>query len=93
MNNQEILDNAPEGATHYADTEYCYRKETETDFYLWANGKWYLSHGVYTHTRSLADIKRIAELEEVLMLASFYYAIPKQLQERIDAILPKGGAE
>jgi hypothetical protein len=63
VNNQEILDNAPEGATHYANTGYCYRKETETDFYLWANGKWYLSHGVYTHTRSLSDIKRIAELE------------------------------
>ena len=65
MTNQEILDNAPEGATHV---------DEENDYFAFnARWRWNLWHDETkrfeatraTPTRSLADIKRIAELEQL----------------------------
>ena len=67
MTNQEIIDNAPEGATHV---------DEENDYFAFnARWRWNLWHDETkrfeatraTTTRSLADIKRIAELEEMLL--------------------------
>ena len=65
MNNQEILDNAPEGATH-VDTEGRWHKLTfnHKGFMLLNNdGDWDYCNPC-TDLRSLADIKLIAELEK-----------------------------
>ena len=69
MNNQEILDNAPDGATH-VDNEGDYwlmhpEKSTET----FMDGDW-LYCNPQEPLRSLADIKRIAELEKGLKWAT-----------------------
>jgi hypothetical protein len=68
MNNQEILDNAPEGATHWDGSQY----------YRYHKDNWFSFHGfewidanedeLYTacSIRSLSDIKRIVELEKRL---------------------------
>jgi hypothetical protein len=61
MNNQEILDNAPEGATHIdSDGEYAKDAGYGLEFFR-------LSWCAYAHPvelRSLADVKRIVELEK-----------------------------
>jgi hypothetical protein len=68
MNNQEILDNAPEGATLWDGAQY----------YRYHKDDWFSFHGfewidantddLYTacSIRSLSDIKRIVELEKRL---------------------------
>ena len=75
MTEQEILDNAPEGATHidteggYYKIETVYQYEDESDcgyedrFRLISSGDWVVDHDDLLLARSLADIKRIAELE------------------------------
>ena len=70
MNNQEILDNAPEGATHvdadltYIRTEPCGRFLA---YFTFQDGEWVEDDEFnILLTRSLADIKRIAELEKEL---------------------------
>ena len=71
MNNQEILDNAPKGATH-VDTEGRWHKLTfsHKGFMLLNNdGDWDYCNPC-TDLRSLADIKRIAELEKELKTPS-----------------------
>jgi hypothetical protein len=67
VNNQKILDNAPEGATHWDGSQY----------YRYHKDNWFSFHGfewidanedeLYTacSIRSLADIKHIVELEQV----------------------------
>lgn len=62
MTNQEILDKAPEGATHFED-EFEFYKVTDYEIYYYYNNKWV---GLYEPVvmRSLADIKRIVELEK-----------------------------
>ena len=65
MNNQEILDNAPEGATHVMGGN-CYCMENTEDDYS-EDGYDYLTfrnEDTSGRHRSLADIKRIAELEK-----------------------------
>ena len=76
MNNQEIVDNAPEGATHvdfegdYFKVETVYQYEDESDcgyedmFRFNYLGDWIVDRDNLRLTRSLADIKRIAELEK-----------------------------
>ena len=83
MNNQEIIDNAPEGAMIFSDAENAYVKwvkpltgiyKKEGDKYgiLYWDEKfkeWDYIHAVYaakllSSSRSLADIKRIVELEK-----------------------------
>ena len=59
MNNQEIIDNAPEGATHI-DGEYDFCKDGS--YFGYSSKRWIPSEFI-VGSRSLADIKRIAELE------------------------------
>jgi hypothetical protein len=67
MNNQEIINNAPEGATHVENNGYYLMAcsngfmEPESSGVDWDYG--YASH---CEVRSLADIKRIVELEAYL---------------------------
>ena len=77
MNNQEILDNAPEGATHFLtdDTNsivyfaIC-NESYEIMFFTERDHEWQCQFdSLNEFTRSLADIKRIAELERALELA------------------------
>ena len=72
MDNQKILDNAPEGATHIDGGEYL--DATTTSYWSLAKSKWCGVEwcGVdelilQDDTRSLADIKRIGELEKRLI--------------------------
>ena len=69
MTNQEILDNAPEGATHYCCGTYC--KANKDFFYDWDGEYWCAYFVPDGDMRSLADIeaivekdKKIAELEK-----------------------------
>lgn len=68
MNNQEIIDNAPQGATHI-DSDFTYIK-TEPNgrfriYFTFQNGEWVEDDEFnILLTRSLADIKRIVELEK-----------------------------
>ena len=72
MTNQEILDNAPEGATHvlFQSINYIYIKfGVHTQGLMYCNHKkgWRLAtHVLYSNLRSLADIKRISELDELV---------------------------
>ena len=73
MTEQEILDNAPEGATHvevltdYKKTYYYKRsyKDYSNKFMyeVHQQGTWYICSEISGDFRSLADIKRIVELE------------------------------
>lgn len=67
MNNQEIIDNAPEGATHIdGEDDFC------KEGYYWCAGlnlfgsssKEWIPSEFIVGSRSLADIKHIAELEK-----------------------------
>ena len=65
MNNQKILDNAPEGATH-VDNEGDYwlmHPDNATETFM--DGEWVYCN-MQEPIRSLADIKRITELEKEL---------------------------
>ena len=69
MNNQQILDNAPEGATHI-DGEHDFCKE---GYFYWCTRRNYGDHPeawipdeFIVGNRSLADIRRIVELEKAL---------------------------
>lgn len=63
MTDQEILDNAPEGATHI-DGEGAYFERTKQGHTVWwVNEASWMPAESNRSTRSLADIKRIAELE------------------------------
>jgi hypothetical protein len=72
MDNQKIIDNMPEGATHVLGGNcYCneyVREDHESDGYGYLT---YVNNETTTEGhRSLADIKRIAELEKEL---EFFY--------------------
>jgi hypothetical protein len=79
MNNQEILDNAPEGATHvlFQSINYIYIKfGVHTESFMYCNHKegWRLAtHVFHSNLRSLADIKRIVELEKERNILLYYY--------------------
>ena len=71
MNNQEIINNAPEGATHIEDNSNLYIKVlprvTSTifnDWFIFEIDQWIIidTYNVLL-MRSLADIKRITDLE------------------------------
>ena len=63
MNNQEIIDNAPEGATHYDCDEYTrHVHDGFWEYFSKADG--WNETKPEEETRSLADIKRIVELEK-----------------------------
>jgi hypothetical protein len=99
MNNQEILDNAPEGATHWDGAKY----------YRYHKDDWFSFHGfewidantddLYTacSIRSLEDIKRIAEFEEALLWSrdsnTGFEPSVSVMHRYYDELLPKGGEE
>jgi hypothetical protein len=74
MTNQEILDNAPEGATHYSQGIHYLALNSRGTWMRYDpngfdNAKWFKAdhyplHYFDKNFRSLADIKRIAELEK-----------------------------
>jgi hypothetical protein len=75
MTNQEILDNAPEGATHYSQGIHYLALNSSNSWMRYdpngfANAKWFAANDYklsYSNKnfRSLADIKRIIDLEGV----------------------------
>lgn len=67
MTDQEILDNAPEGATHYDCDEYMrHVHDGFWEYFSKADG--WNETKPEEETRSLADIKRIAELEDLAQM-------------------------
>ena len=75
MNNQDILDNAPEGATHIdGEDDFC-----KDGYYLGHTSKRWIPSDSVVGSRSLSDIKRIAELEKerdsLLRLISYVRSI------------------
>ena len=91
MNNQEILDNAPEGATLYAEfiqsnlNTYAQKWGGEFRFWdaelnEWAFEGWWLQSSAKANFRSLADIERITELEKqtVESFLNSGFALPKR---------------
>lgn len=69
MTNQEILDNAPEGATHVDNNGY-YLKAGRSGFMEPSDCglDWDYDYANHTEVRSLADIERIAELEDLAQM-------------------------
>ena len=65
MTDQEILDNAPDGATHWDCSEYMIHVHGG-DWNYWSKAAGWNETKPEEETRSLADIKRIAELEAEL---------------------------
>ena len=77
MSNQEIIDNAPEGATHISEDYGLIYLRADPDEYVSShnNFRWgandVRTELLHFHTvRSLADIKRILELEKVIEKAA-----------------------
>ena len=69
MNNQDIVDNAPEGATHIDRFGDYQKLNKDGESYQWTemiggNFNWHPEKPIASGLRSLADIKRIAELEK-----------------------------
>tara|TARA_R100000544_G_scaffold16105_1_gene7660 strand:- start:38017 stop:38358 length:342 start_codon:yes stop_codon:yes gene_type:complete len=75
MNNKQILDNAPEGATHvlFQSLDNIYIKfDVHTQGRLYCKHKegWRLAtHVFYARLRSLSDLRRIVEIEAQLEMA------------------------
>jgi hypothetical protein len=63
MKDQEIIDNAPEGATHWDCHEYM-RHIHDGNWDYWSKAAGWNETKPEEETRSLADIKRIVELEK-----------------------------
>ena len=66
MNNQEITDNAPDGATHYDCCEYM-RHVHNGNWEYWSKESGWEETVPEDDTRSLADIKRIVELAKIAL--------------------------
>ena len=62
MTDQEIIDNAPEGATHWDCSEYMIHVH-DGNWNYWSKAAGWNETKPEEETRSLADIKRIVELE------------------------------
>lgn len=70
MTNQEILDNASEGATHYSGKDECYWMIYDRQaFCFQTTGRWLELSSDAENLRSLDDIRRIVELESELTAA------------------------
>ena len=65
MSNQEILDNAPDGATHVSDNGVYYRYDSDLiPAVYWARGGDWIENKEITHLwSSLSNITRIAVLD------------------------------
>ena len=64
MTDQEILDSVPEGATHYDQLEYMRHVPNYDNWEYWSKAIGWGEVFPEGEIRSLADIKRIAELEK-----------------------------
>ena len=69
MNNQKILDNAPEGATHVDNEGDYWLMHPDNQVETFMDGSW-LYCNPQEPLRSLADIKHIAELEKEVVKAN-----------------------
>jgi hypothetical protein len=74
MNNQEILDNAPDGATHFSNDNLYLKFCRNRDKYWWSlwlpdMDVWVDNVAVANEISSLLSIKRIVELERELNTA------------------------
>ena len=69
MNNQDIVDNAPEGSTHI-DEDGTYFKRTYGQAYCWVNKSTWITAKKSRAMRSLADIKQNVELEKEVVKAN-----------------------
>ena len=65
MNNKEIIDNAPESATHWDGDGYVVISKNKNNYFSHKRSKWATVYELVLEpeTRSLADIRRIVELE------------------------------
>ena len=63
MNNQEIINNAPEGATHVSEEGTYFKRTNKGDTFWWVNRAEWMPYNSYMTTRSLADVAKIVELE------------------------------
>jgi len=82
MNDRQILDNAPEGATHIeilAPTNVYYLKKYKNGmgYDIFLSNKWVISMSVISYARSLSDIKTIVEQQKRI----------EQLEKMIDRCL------
>ena len=64
MNDPEVLDNAPEGATHFDTCTSTYWHNSSGGYYLICSDGSTTCNAVIGKSRSLADIRRIVELEK-----------------------------
>jgi hypothetical protein len=94
MNNQEIIDNAPEGATHFNDDYVQYLRASKNGYMEQdtVNEEWDYGYSNHCKTRSLADIKNIVELEDImfdlLSLSSFAMSFPFEY-DKLEALRGK----
>ena len=65
MSNQEIIDNAPEGATHATCGMYYWKWNSQSGWRTWCDVlvMWTTRPSPTSSVQSIADIKRIVELE------------------------------
>ena len=85
MNNQEILDNAPEGATHINNCGF-YLKAGKSGFMEPDNlsNDWDYEYSNHSEVSSLADIKRITDLHNQLQSLNVKHVIVKDLFRNAD---------
>ena len=68
MNNKQILDNAPEGATHYDQGEYM-KATGYSEWVGYSNSFGWVETEAESEVRSLADIREIESLKQQLATA------------------------
>ena len=83
MTDRKILENAPEGATHVDDGGAYFKRTKKGDIFWWVNQVEWMPVGRNRFTRSLADIKRIVDLERVgneyrILVADLRYIYQKE---------------
>jgi len=68
MKEQEILDNAPDGATHVTCGMYYWKWQSQSGWRTWCDVMvmWKLHLSPTASAQSLNDIRRIAELEQTI---------------------------
>ena len=68
MSNQEIIDNAPEGATHATCGMYYWKWNSQSGWRIWCDVlvMWTTRPSPTSSVQSIADIKRIVELEALV---------------------------
>jgi hypothetical protein len=97
MNDQKILDNAPEGATHI-DTELKYWDIRACNDHplVWSNGKWFVTDDIptaFSLLRPLADIKELVELRSANAELEKELKVTPKLQGVLDFLLGIGDIE